>query len=79
MIAIEHCRLSDQCTQRWQALETVRDNPRVRYCDQCQSAVHLVEHEHELIELARQGKAVAVLRKDFLSTAGTPSTRRLEE
>jgi len=79
MIAIECCRLSDSCTQRWHALETVRDNPRVRYCDQCQSAVHLVEHEHELLELVRQGKAVAVLRKDFVATAVMPNARRLEE
>ena len=79
MIAIERCRLSEQCTQRWQALETVRDNPRVRYCNQCQSAVHLVEHEYELIALARQGKSVAVLRRDALSTAGMPNARQLEE
>jgi len=79
MIAIERCRLSDQCTQRWQALEEMRDNPRVRYCGQCQSAVHLVEHESELMELVRQGKSVAVLRKDLLAITGMPDALGREE
>lgn len=64
MIAIERCRLSDKCTQRWQSLEALQGNSHMRYCTLCQSAVHLVEHEHELVELVRQGKSVAVLRKD---------------
>jgi hypothetical protein len=76
MIAIERCRLSEQCTQRWQSLEPVRGNPHMRYCNLCQSAVHLVEHEHELVELARQGKSVAVLRNDPLSTDGGPNGDR---
>lgn len=63
-IAIERCHLSGECTQRWEELELVRDNPRVRYCDLCQSAVHLVDHEAEMRELARMGKNVAVLRDD---------------
>ncbi len=65
MIAIEHCHLNYPCAQRWEALEPVLDSPRVRYCSQCRSAVHLVEREQELIELARHGKCVAVLREDF--------------
>jgi len=79
MIAIERCRLSDQCTQRWEALEEMRNNPRVRYCGQCQSAVHLVEHESELMELVRQGKSVAVVRKDLVAIAGMANVRGSEE
>jgi len=63
-IAVEHCRLNGACSQRWEALEPVRDNPRIRYCGLCQSAVHLVEHEAEMLELARVGKCVAVRRED---------------
>lgn len=63
MIAIERCHLGYPCSQRWEALEPVLDNPRVRYCDRCQSAVHLVERENELFELARQGKCVAVVHR----------------
>jgi hypothetical protein len=64
-IAIEQCHLNGQCVQRWEALEPVHGNPRLRYCSQCQAAVHLVEHEAELAELSRLGKNVAVQREDF--------------
>ncbi len=75
MIAIEHCRLSEKCTRRWQLLEALPGYPHLRYCSQCQSAVHLVEHEHELVELARQGKSVAVLRKEPAVADGKPNAR----
>jgi hypothetical protein len=61
-IAIERCHLNGQCTQRWEALEPVRDNPRIRYCSECQAAVHLVEREAELVRLAELGKSVAMMR-----------------
>jgi hypothetical protein len=62
-IAVERYRLNGACSQRWEALEPVRDNPRVRYCCLCQSAVHLVEHEAEMLELVRMGKCVPVRRE----------------
>lgn len=70
-IAVERCHLNGDCTQRWEALELVRDNPRMRYCDLCQSAVHLVEHDAEMLELARLGKCVAIAREDPIETAST--------
>lgn len=73
MITIEHCHMRHQCSQRWEVLEPVLDNPRVRYCGQCQSAVHLAEQEQELVDLARQGKCVAVVREDFVMAVGLPS------
>jgi len=76
MIAIERCRLSEQCTQRWLSLEAVLGNPYMRYCNSCQSVVHLVEHDHELDELARQGKSVAVLRNDPSGTVDRPNGGR---
>ena len=74
LIAIERCRLNGKCAQRWEALEPVRDNPRMRYCGRCKSAVHLVEHETEMGELTRMGKSVAILRKDPVvsNKAGAP-------
>lgn len=64
MIAIERCHLNGQCNQRWEALEPVLNNPRVRYCGTCKCAVHLAEHEREMADLARHGKNVAILRDD---------------
>jgi hypothetical protein len=56
--------LNGACTQRWEALEPVRGSPSIRYCGLCKSAVHLVEHETEMDELARMGKSVAIVHKD---------------
>jgi hypothetical protein len=58
--------------QRWEALEPVRGNPRIRYCGLCRSAVHLVEHEAEILELARMGKCVAVQRRDPIGDSDDP-------
>jgi hypothetical protein len=63
-IDVEHCRLNGGCGQHWDALEPVHDNPRVRYCSLCQSAVHLAECELELAELARIGRNVALMREE---------------
>ncbi len=71
-IEIERCRLSYPCTQRWEALEHLPDNPRVRFCAKCQSAVHLVERKSELHELARQGKCVAIRRAESKTAIGIP-------
>ncbi|HET7065376.1 MAG TPA: hypothetical protein VFI49_13980 [Rudaea sp.] len=53
-------------------LEPVRGNPRIRYCGLCQSAVHLVEHEAAMLELARMGKCVAVRREDPIEESSRP-------
>jgi hypothetical protein len=74
MISIERCRLGFRCTQRWEALEPIPGTSRVRYCSQCQAAVHLIEKESELGELARQGKCVAILQKDADHTANSNAT-----
>lgn len=70
--------MNGQCSQRWEALELVRDNPRVRYCDLCRSAVHLVEHEAEMLELARLGKCVAIAREDPVEVANRAVPERAD-
>ena len=74
MISIERCRLGFRCTKRWEALEPIPGTSRVRYCSQCQSAVHLIEKESELDEFARQGKCVAILQKDGDHAANSNAT-----
>ena len=76
-IDIERCHLNGNCTQRWETLELVRDEPRVRYCSQCQAAVHLAQGEDELAELARMGKNVAVSR-DGAAVAGAARAEGLQ-
>ena len=71
-IEIERCHFNGQCSQRWEALEPVQGKPRIRYCSHCQAAVHLVEDETELAELARIGKNVAVMRDDAVISPELP-------
>ena len=71
-ITVERYRLNGACTQRCEALEPVRAKPRMRYCGLCQSAVHLVGHEAEMLELARMGKCVAVQREDPIEEGSSP-------
>jgi hypothetical protein len=76
-IAIEQCHLEGRCAQRWESLEEVHDNPRMRYCSRCQAAVHLVEHEAELAELLRLGKNVAVLRENLSHVGRLSDSQRV--
>lgn len=64
-IDVEQCRFNGQCSQHWDTLEPVHDNPRVRYCSLCQSAVHLAASTLEVTQLIRLGKCVAVMREDL--------------
>jgi len=66
VISIERCRLGNQCTQRWEELEVLPGNFCVRYCSRCASAVHLIEVESRIEELARQGKCVALTSRSEL-------------
>lgn len=75
-IEIERCRLSYRCEQRWESLEVLPADPRVRFCGKCQSAVHLVERPSEFDELTRQGKCVAVVHADRITGVGKPEMLR---
>jgi len=60
MTPIQGCRLNHRCTQRWETLEIMPSNQRVRYCGHCSSVVHLVDRQEEFLELVRQGKCIAM-------------------
>jgi hypothetical protein len=45
---------------RWDTLERVGRDESVRFCGQCQSAVHWADTEEQAIALGRQGKCVAL-------------------
>jgi hypothetical protein len=66
--------LNGQCAQRWEALELVRDNPSVRYCALCNSAVHLVEREVDRLDLERMGKCVAIAHTEPIVPSGQRSS-----
>jgi hypothetical protein len=60
MIDIENCPMQYRCHQRWEHMERVVGNPRMRFCLHCQTVVHRPDDETEFAELARKGKCVAV-------------------
>jgi ADP-ribosylglycohydrolase len=57
---IDGCKLRFECPMRWDTLERVGKDPNVRFCGQCQSAVHWTASEAEAMALGRQGKCVAL-------------------
>lgn len=57
---IDGCKLRFECPMRWDTLERVGKDPSVRFCGQCQSAVHWTANEEEAMALGRQGKCVAL-------------------
>ena len=57
---IDGCRLRYECPMQWDSLERVGRDPKLRFCGQCQSAVHWADTEAEALALGRQGKCVAL-------------------
>lgn len=57
---IDGCRLRYECPMRWDTLERVGRDESVRFCGQCQSAVHWADTEEQAIAFGRQGKCVAL-------------------
>ncbi len=58
--AIQNCRFAFKCTKTWDALQTVANCPAVRYCSECETAVHLCKSEAEFLEHARKGHCVSL-------------------
>ena len=74
MIDIRNCKLAYRCNQRWEQLEPVPGAAMMRFCARCQNAVHLVDSEEAFVEMAKQGKCVAVLHVDYpAAMVGVPA------
>jgi hypothetical protein len=53
---VERCRLAFVCGQRWEELEQLPNNEQVRFCQRCQSSVHLATpRPRRLPSIAAQG------------------------
>jgi ADP-ribosylglycohydrolase len=57
---IDGCKLRFECPMRWDNLERIGKDEGVRFCGQCQSAVHWATTEEDAIALGQQGKCVAL-------------------
>jgi len=56
---IRNCRFSYRCTQHWDSL-TVTEDPRTRFCGECQRRVVLCERDQELREGLLRNDCVAI-------------------
>lgn len=56
---VERCRLAFVCGRRWEELERLPNNEQVRFCQRCQSSVHLATSAETFGVLASQGRCVA--------------------
>jgi len=78
---IDGCRLKYECPMRWDSLERVGRDTNVRFCGQCQSAVHWADTEEQALAFGRQGKCVALgfLAPEILGDLqiGTPGPEEL--
>jgi hypothetical protein len=57
---VERCRLAFVCGQRWDELERLPNHEQVRFCQRCQSSVHLATSAETFAVMAAQGRCVAV-------------------
>lgn len=57
---VERCRLAFVCGQRWEELEQLPNHEQVRFCQRCQSSVHLATSDEAFAVHAAQGRCVAV-------------------
>lgn len=56
---IRNCRFAFRCKQQWEDLTDTED-PRARFCGECQRRVVLCERDAELHEALRQNDCVAI-------------------
>jgi hypothetical protein len=75
---VERCRLAFVCGQRWEELECLPNHEQVRFCQRCQSSVHLATTPKAFDALAAQGRCVAIANDGVVKEVGrTTATYRV--
>jgi hypothetical protein len=73
---IVNCRFAFKCNMTWPDLARVQGTEKVRYCTQCETAVHLCINERELEAHAAKGHCVAYVEtlRRYAELGGPGST-----
>lgn len=71
---ILNCKFAFRCGQTWGALKAVQGVPGVKYCERCESAVHLCRSAEEFEEHASRGHCVALVGLLGRTTVGLAET-----
>jgi hypothetical protein len=56
---VVNCQFAFRCNMSWGELRKIDGSPGVRYCSQCETAVHFCRNEEELELHAAKGHCVA--------------------
>ena len=67
---IANCRFAFRCPMTWGSLQAIEETMRVRYCDKCETAVHLCLSERELDDHAMKGHCVAYVEFEDSAAEG---------
>ena len=58
-----NCQFAFKCSVTWRDLSEIENTYKVRYCTECETAVHLCLNEREFEEHAVKGHCVAYLER----------------
>ena len=56
---ITNCRFSFLCNMKWDELNRIESTPSVRYCQRCETAVHLCRNPADFDRHAEKGHSIA--------------------
>jgi hypothetical protein len=73
VIDIRNCPLAFECTRRWRQLAAVEGEPSVRYCQACETTVHLCRTDAAYRQHRLKGHCVALELEDSHRIGGTRS------
>lgn len=74
--AIVNCRFAFKCNMTWRDLSVIEDVQSVRYCSQCETAVHLCMDERQLEAHAAKGHCVAYVSPSPVGAKRSPLDMR---
>ena len=64
------CGIAFSCPKGWNGLAATGDE-KVRFCEECEQKIHLVDSEAEFTRLTAAGRTVAVLEGEKTLMVGT--------
>jgi hypothetical protein len=73
VIDIRNCPLAFECRRQWRQLATIADQPSVRYCQDCETSVHLCRTDAEYRQHQLKGHCVALELENTYRVGGTRS------
>ena len=58
-INVRNCKLGYECKQDWFHLTETKDE-NIKYCNQCEKSVYMIQNDSELMDAIRGNRCVAI-------------------